>query len=205
MKTNLIAISLVTAVALAVTSLARADVKIGYVDMNKIFSSYYKTEQAKKRIEEAQVLAQKELQDRADLFNKNRDAILKLNEELNKPELSKETKEKKTKERDEKAEEAKRQEKDIMELRARRLKDLQDQANRMRAGIVEEIRKLINDKVKAEQYDLVLDKSGLSSNGVEVVLYSKDSADFSDDIIKVLNIDKPKDSAAPSTSAPSKK
>lgn len=204
MKTNLIAVSLVTAVALAVTSLARADVKIGYVDMNKIFSSYYKTEQAKKRIEEAQVSAQKELQDRADLFNKNRDAILKLNEELNKPELSKETKEKKTKERDEKAEEAKRQEKDIMELRARRLKDLQDQANRMRSGIVEEIRKLINEKVKAEQYDLVLDKSGLSSNGVEVVLYSKDSNDFSDDIIKVLNTDKPKDNASPATSAPSK-
>ncbi|MDD5350305.1 MAG: OmpH family outer membrane protein [Chthoniobacteraceae bacterium] len=202
MKTNLIAFSLVAAIALATSSIARADVKIGYVDMNKIFSSYYKTDQAKKRIEEAQSTAQNELQERADVFNKNRDAILKLNEELNKPELSKETKEKKTKERDEKAEEAKRQEKEILELRSQRLKNLQEQANRMRAGIVEEIRKLVNDKVKADQYDLVLDKSGLSSNGIEVVLYSKDSTDFSDDIIKALNADKPKDSA--SAPAPSK-
>ncbi|MEI8235150.1 MAG: OmpH family outer membrane protein [Verrucomicrobiota bacterium] len=204
MKTNLIPISLVAIVALATSSIARADIKIGYVDMNKIFTSYYKTEQAKKRIDEAQSAAQKELQDHVDIFNKNRDAILKLNDELNKPELSKEAKEKKTKERDDKAEDAKRQEKEIMELRAARLKNLQEQANRMRAGIVEEIRKLINDKVKSDQYDLVLDKSGLSSNGIEVVLYSKENADFSEDIIKTLNADKPKDTATPSAAAPSK-
>ena len=204
MKTNLITFSLVAVIALAASSVARADIKVGYVDMNKIFATYYKTEQAKKRIDEAQTAAQKELQDHVDIFNRNRDAILKLNDELNKPELSKEAKDKKVKERDEKAEDAKRQEKEIMELRAARLKNLQEQANRMRAGIVEEIRKLVNDKVKSDQYDLVLDKSGLSSNGIEVVLYSKDNADFSDDIIKTLNASKPKDATSPAASVPSK-
>lgn len=204
MKTNLTLPALVAAFALAAAPVAQADNKIGTVDMNKIFSSYYKTEQAKKRIDEAQAVAQKELQDHADVFNKNLDAIRKLNEELNKPELSKEAKEKKAKERDEKAEESKRQEKEIVELRSRRLKELQEQAARMRAGIVDEIRKLISDKVKADQYDLVLDKSGLSSNGVELVLYSRDSADFSEDIIKTLNANKPKD-AAPAASAPAPK
>ena len=194
MKINLILTSLVATFVIAMGSLAQADTKIGLVDMNRIFSSYYKTEQAKKRIDEAQNVAQKELQDLVDVFNKNLDAIRKLNEELSKPELSKEAKEKKAKERDEKAEESKRQEKEIVELRQRRLKDLQDQATRMRAGIVDEIRKLISDKVKADQYDLVLDKSGLSSNGVEIVLYSKETSDFSEDIIKVLNASKPKES-----------
>jgi outer membrane protein len=201
MKKNLTLTALIAALALATTSIAHADMKIGYVDMNKIFSSYYKTEQAKKRIDEAQSVAQKELQDHVDVFNKNLDAVRKLNEEIGKPELSKEAKEKKTKERDDKAEESKRQEKEIVELRSRRLKELQEQAARMRSGIVDEIRKLINDKVKADQYDLVLDKSGLSSNGIEVVLYSKDAADFSEDIIKTLNANKPKDTAAPDASA----
>jgi outer membrane protein len=197
MKTNLIISSLVATVVIAMGASAQAaDTKIGLVDMNKIFSSYYKTEQAKKRIDEAQGVAQKELQDLVDVFNKNLDAIRKLNEEINKPELSKDAKDKKTKERDDKAEESKRQEKEIVELRQRRLKDLQDQAGRMRTGIVDEIRKLINDKVKADQYDLVLDKSGLSSNGVELVLYSRDAADFSNDIIKTLNASKPKEAAA---------
>lgn len=198
MKINLFLSSLVAVAVLATGTFAKAvDTKIGYVDMNKIFSSYYKTDLAKKRIDEAQAVAQKELQDLVDVFNKNLDGIRKLNEELGKPELSKEAKEKKTKERDEKAEESKRQEKEIVELRQRRLKDLQDQAARMRAGIVEEIRKLIADKVKSDQYDLVLDKSGMSSNGVEVVLFSKDAADFSDDIIKTLNASKPKDAETP--------
>jgi len=197
MKINLLLTSLIAVAVVATGTFAKAaDTKIGYVDMNKIFSSYYKTELAKKRIDEAQGLAQKDLQDLVDVFNKNLDAIRKLNEELGKPELSKDAKEKKSKERDEKAEESKRQEKEIVELRSRKLKDLQDQAGRMRAGIVDEIRKLVADKVKSDQYDLVLDKSGLSSNGVEVVLYSKDAADFSDDIIKTLNASKPKDAAA---------
>jgi len=205
MKNNLLLTSLIAVAVVAAGSFAQAtDTKIGYVDMNKIFSSYYKTELAKKRIDEAQGLAQKDLQDLVDVFNKNLDAIRKLNEELGKPELSKDAKEKKSKERDEKAEESKRQEKEIVELRSRKLKDLQDQAGRMRAGIVDEIRKLVSDKVKSDQYDLVLDKSGLSSNGVEVVLYSKDAADFSDDIIKTLNASKPKDTAAASESPAAK-
>jgi len=202
MKKTMLLTSLVAAFAIATGSIAQAETKIGYVDMNKIFSSYYKTELAKKRIDEAQGVAQKELQDLVDVFNKNLDSIRKLNEELGKPELSKEAKEKKAKERDEKAEESKRQEKEIVELRASRLKNLQEQAARMRAGIVDEIRKLVNEKVKSDQYDLVLDKSGLSSNGVEVVLFSKDSADFSEDIIKTLNASKGKDAAAtPAASA----
>ena len=65
----------------------------------------------------------------------------------------------------------------------------------MRAGIVDEIRKLVDEKVKNDQYDLVLDKSGMSANGVEIVLYSKDSADFSDDIIKALNAKKDSETA----------
>ena len=206
MKKTVLLASLAAAFTLTAASVANAETKIGYVDMNKIFSGYYKTEMAKKQIDESQASAQKELQDLVDVFNKNLDAIRKLNDDLNKPELSKDAKEKKAKERDEKAEESKRQEKNIIEMRSNRLKNLQEQAGRMRAGIVDEIRKLINEKVKSDQYDLVLDKSGMSANGVEIVLYSKDAADFSDDIIKALNANKPKadDASAPKASESNK-
>jgi len=47
----------------------------------------------------------------------------------------------------------------------------------------------------------VIDKSGTSLNGVPVVLYARDAADFSDDIITQLNKNKGKDTAvAPSAS-----
>jgi len=170
------------------------EIKIGYVDMNKVFAAYFKTEQAKKHIDEAQAQAQKELQDQVDLFNKNVEAVKRLDAELEKPGLSKEAKDKKAKERDKKAQEAERQEKNIMELREHRLKDLQDQAAQMRQVIVNEIRAVIDEKAKAEKYDLVLDKSGLSSNSVEVVLFSRGN-DFSDDIIRIINSKANRDSS----------
>jgi hypothetical protein len=57
----------------------------------------------------------------------------------------------------------------------------------MREGIVKEITDVVMDKVKANNMDLVFDKSGMSLNGVPVLMYSRDSTDFTTDIISVLN------------------
>ena len=58
---------------------------------------------------------------------------------------------------------------------------------RMRENIVKEITDVIMERVKTSNYDLVLDKSGPSMNGVNIVLHSKDSFDFTTDIITALN------------------
>ena len=47
--------------------------------------------------------------------------------------------------------------------------------------------KTVNDLVKAKAYDLVLDKSGLSSGAIPVVLYSRDDLDFSSEVLAALN------------------
>ena len=57
----------------------------------------------------------------------------------------------------------------------------------MREGIVKEITDVVLEKVKASNLDLVLDKSGNSLNGVPVLMYSRDSVDFTNDVIAVLN------------------
>jgi hypothetical protein len=57
----------------------------------------------------------------------------------------------------------------------------------MREGIVKEIKDVVMDKVKQNNLDLVFDKSGNSLNGVEVLLFSRDSIDFTNDVIAVLN------------------
>ena len=202
MKKTLTFASLIAAFSLAASLPANADVKVGLVDMNKVFSSYYKTKDAENRINDARSAAKKELDDRMDTYKKNLDEINKLNEDLNKAELSKEAKEKKSKDRDEKIAETKNLEREITEFRTTREKQLQDQAVRMRNGIVEEITKLIQARVKSDAYDLVLDKSGNSLNGVPIILYSKDTSDFSEDIITALNKNKPKDGAPAVEAAP---
>ena len=175
-------------------STSHAQVKIGTVDMNKIFSAYYKTKDAEARINEARNSAKQELDERMDTYKKNLDEINKLNDSINKPALSKETVDSMTKERDDKIQETKNLEREITEFRETREKQLQEQAVRMRNGIVDEITKLVLDKVKTENYDLVMDRSGLSLNGVPILIYAKDGLDFSDDIVTELNKNKPKDS-----------
>lgn len=63
---------------------------------------------------------------------------------------------------------------------------------RMRGDIVQDIMKIVDSKVKAEGYDLVLDSSGLGISQVKVVLYSAPSMDFSDSIVTELNKNAPK-------------
>ena len=175
-------------------STSHAQVKIGTVDMNKIFSAYYKTKDAEARINEARNSAKQELDERMDTYKKNLDEINKLNDSINKPALSKETVDSMTKERDDKIQETKNLEREITEFRETREKQLQEQAVRMRNGIVDEITNLVLDKVKTENYDLVMDRSGLSLNGVPILIFAKEGLDFSDDIIVELNKNKPKDS-----------
>ena len=58
MKKTLILASLIAAFALAAGTAAQAaEMKIGFVDMNKIFGAYYKTKDAETRINEAQGVA----------------------------------------------------------------------------------------------------------------------------------------------------
>jgi len=205
MKKFVTLVSLIAAFGLAASSAAQAEVKIGFVDMNKVFSGYYKTKEAESRINDARSAAKQELDDRMAGYQKNLDEINKLNEDLNKPELSKEAKDKKAKERDEKIADTKTLEREITEFRTTRESQLKDQAVRMRNGIVEEITKVIQDKVKSDQYDLVLDKSGNSFNGVPIILYSKDNNDFSEEIITALNKNKPKEAAASASPSPEEK
>jgi outer membrane protein len=170
--------------------------------MNKIFSAYYKTKDAEAHINEARNSAKQELDERMDTYKKNLDDINKLNEDIAKPELSAEAKAAKSKDRDDKIQETKNLEQEITEFRQTREKQLQDQAVRMRNGIVDEITKLVLEKVKTENYDIVMDRSGLSLNGVPILIFAKDGLDFSDDIITQLNKDKPKDSDTTGSALP---
>jgi len=186
---------LLTAALIGMTSTASAQamVKIGSVNMKKVFESYFKTKDAEQRINEARNAAKKELDERMEGYQKGVQEVQKMNEEINNPAISKETKETKSKTRDERVAELKGMEREIQEFRGTREKQLQEQSARMRQGIVEDINKIVLDKVKAESYDLVVDPSGMSLNGVAVVMFAKDSYDFTPAVVEALNKNKGKE------------
>src|SRR3954465_4827425 len=175
------------AAALLAPAAIYAQGKVGTVDMNRAFKEYNKTKDSEKKINEAKDAAKKEYDDRAENYKKALDEINKLNQQLDSPALSADKKTSMAKERDEKIANIKNMEREINEFRQTRERQLQEQAMRMREGIIKEITDIIMDRVKTAGYDLVFDKSGPSMNGVPVVMYSKDNADFTTDIITALN------------------
>jgi outer membrane protein len=144
------------------------------------------------------------MDDRMDVYNKGVNEVKKMNEEIESPALGKEAKEAKSKARDEKVGELNTMQREINEFRQTREKQLQEQSVRMRGGIVDEINKIVEAKVKSENFDIVLDKSGPSLNGVPVVLYSRDAYEFTDEVVKILNKNKGKDEPAPAKAEPAK-
>jgi len=193
----------VTAFALAIAAFAmlpaaHAQVKIGIVDMNKVFTEYYKTIEAEKKLNDAREAAKNEFDTRMEALQKRMEEINKLNADVEKPELSGEKKGTLMSQRDEMVNEARNLDREIAEFRGTRERQLQEQFVRMRKDIVEDILKVVDNKVKSEDYDLVLDSSGLSVGQIPVVLYSRTDMDFSQAIIETLNKDKPAAPAAAS-------
>ena len=184
---KLLSIALASLLALPIAAFAQGTLKIGTVDMQRAFKEYTKTKDAEAKINEAKNAAKKEYDDRADGYKKALDEINNLNKQLDAPALSADAKTQKAKERDDKIATIKNMEREITEFRQTRERQLQEQAMRMREGIVKEITDVVMEKVKANRMDLVFDKSGMSLNGVPVLMYAPDNVDFTNDIVTVLN------------------
>src|SRR5262244_3140147 len=186
MKKSLLILSALT-LAAPIGAFAQGTGKIGTVDMQRAFKDYNKTKDAETKINDAKNAAKKEYDDRAEAYKKALDEINNLNKQLESPALSADKKTGMAKERDDKIANIKSMEREISDFRQTRERQLQEQLMRMREGIVKEITDVVLEKVKAKGLDFVLDKSGMSINGVPVLMYSHDNIDFTNDIIAVLN------------------
>jgi outer membrane protein len=196
MLKSILSATIAATALLAFAPSANAQVKMGTLDMNAIFTQYYKTKDAEAKLNEARAAAKKELDDRLENLKKSMDDINKINADIEKPELSKDAKAKMTKDRDEKVNDARNLDREITEFRGTRERQLQEQFVRMRKDIIDEIMKVVNDKVKEAGYDVVFDKSGMSMGQIPVLVYSRSDLDFSAAIVTALNKNAPKSSAA---------
>ena len=186
MKKSLSILFALTLVA-PIVAFAQGTAKIGTVDMQRAFKDYTKTKDAEVKINDAKNAAKKEYDDRAEAYKKALDEINNLNKQLESPALSADKKTGMAKERDDKIANIKNMEREISDFRQTRERQLQEQLMRMREGIVKEITDVVIEKVKTKNLDFVLDKSGVSINGVPVVLYAPENVDFTNEIIEVLN------------------
>src|SRR5919109_3008888 len=183
---KLLTITMACALVFPAAAFAQA-LKLGTVDMQRAFKEYNKTKDAEKKINDAKDAAKKEYDDRAEAYKKALDEINNLNKQLESTALSADKKAGMAKDRDEKIANIKSMEREISDFRQTRERQLQEQLMRMREGIVKEITDVVIEKVRAKSLDFVLDKSGISINGVPVVLYAPENIDFTNEIVDTLN------------------
>jgi outer membrane protein len=147
---------------------------------------------------------EKEREDMSADYQKAYDETSKLHDASADKTLSDQARADKQKAFEQKVQDLHNMERKIQEFNQTRQKQFEDQRLRMRAGIVDEITKYIADLGTREKYTFIYDKSGLSSNGVSLLVYvSPDLRDLTDDVIKALNASKPAGSAsAPAAPAP---
>ena len=196
---KILLLALASTLALPLAAFAQGGLKVGTVDMNRAFKEYSKTKDAESKINSARDAAKKEFDDRADAYKKALEEVNNLNKQLDAPALSADAKTQKAKERDDKINNIKNMEREINEFRQTRERQLQEQALRMREGIVKEITDIVMERVKTQNMDLVFDKSGMSLNGVPLVMYARENYDFTNDVVAALN--KPGRTSSVSTDA----
>jgi outer membrane protein len=186
MKKSLSILSALT-LAAPIAAFAQGTGKIGTVDMQRAFKEYNKTKDAENKLKDAADAARKEYTDRAEAYKKALDEINNLNKQLESPALSADKKTGMAKDRDDKIANIKTMERDISDFRRQREEQLGQQRRLMIEGIAKEITDVVIEKVKAKSLDFVLDKSGISINGVPVVMYAPENVDFTNEIIDTLN------------------
>ncbi|HNR94491.1 MAG TPA: OmpH family outer membrane protein [Kiritimatiellia bacterium] len=185
MKKHLIP-ALAAAVMMAAPALRAADQMV-FVNLNRVFEEYHKTE-----------MANKQLKAQADEFSAERSGKIKEFEELQaafdaarddsqNPALSAEARDAKRDEAEEKLIEIRRKEKEIRKYEETRKKQLMDTERRVRNRIVGEIRDAIKAYAIEQAYSAVIDSSGQSLNAVESIVYHDPRLEITDQILEILN------------------
>jgi outer membrane protein len=198
MKKTIAAYITMAALGLAVNASAQVPAgRIVTIDLNKVFSDYYKTPIASAKLKETADSFNKEHDEMMANYKKQIDELNKLRDDQDKPEYSAEVREQKRKAVADKLTETQKMQRDIDDYRASHRKILEEQTQRMRQTILKEIQDVIDKEARDAGDQLVLDKSGNTLNGLPAIIYSQDSLEITDNILNILNRNQPKGTEAP--------
>jgi len=174
--------------------------KIGVVDLRKVFESYYKkvqTDDAFKKEAEDMDKQHKEMVDDA---HKVEEQYKKLFDSANDQAVSAEERGKAKEAAEEKYRELANRKDAIDQYDRQALARLQEEKRKRRDDLVAEIKDHLVAMARAAGYNLVFDSSGESANLVPVVLYTNGVPDLTDALIKELNAGAPASFTPPTDS-----
>ena len=167
---------------------------IGTVDMQELFKQYYRTNEAQKQINVERARIQKDNNERLARIRELEENLGKLRKQLEDPSLNDSKKQTLFKDWQTQQQEGIALDRERREFLQRRNQALNEKMVQRMKGILEEIRKIVEEQAKKDNFDYVFDKSGLSTSQVPFLLYTKDATDITAGLLKDLNKDAPAES-----------
>jgi outer membrane protein len=183
---------LTVAFAASLISIAGAqNLKVATVDMQELFKQYHLTNAAQEQINVERAKINQLNEDRLVRIREIEASLESYKKQVEDPSVNESKKQSIAKDFKLLQQEGMQLDKERQGFIQRRTEALnQNMIERMKS-ILEDIRKLVEERSKADNYDLVIDKSGTSNSQIPVILYSKDSMDITASLLKVLNKDAP--------------
>lgn len=186
------------AASMATAAVAQdAKLNIATVDMQELFKQYYRTNEAQKQINVERARIQKDNNERQAKIRELEESLGKLRKQLEDPSLNESKKAALYKDWQADQQTGIALDRERREFLQRRNQALNEKMVQRMKGILEEIRKLVEEKAKTDDFDYVFDKSGLSTSQVPFLLYTKDATDITAGLLTDLNKDAPAESLIP--------
>lgn len=174
-------------------SVGAADLKIGTIDLQKVFSKYYKTELANAAIQDEVAGLQKDNKSLIEEHTKAVDDYKKALDEANNQAVSADEREKRKKEAEGKLIKINDLRQTIDQFEKTAKSNIEEKLRQSREKIIKEIREVIATQSKTAGMTMVFDSSTSELGRLPVVLYTNGTNDLTDDILAQLNANAPPD------------
>ncbi len=186
----LLAFGLVTVVGSA------QSLKVGVVDMARLFDAHYKTAEKNLVFQDEQERVKAEIQRLNDEGLALQEEAQGMAEQLNNPVLSDDAKAQIQGQARTKVEEMQRKQQEMNTLVTNSSESLKQRIMNFRTLLMDEISKVATDVAKRKGMTMLFDKSGPSLLGMPAVLFADDSLEITDEVLAEINKSKPADAPA---------
>ena len=174
------------AAAFAAATAGAAELKIATVDLEKVFAAHPQTQAAEAELKKAEAAIEADMEKMVAEGRAMEQEVATLREAAKNPLLTEDARMQKRNEAEEKLTALQEFQLRVRRTQETKLKQMREQLMKTRQGIVDELTVAVADFAKAEGYDLVLDRSGMTMNAVPMLVYSNPELDVTDRLIERL-------------------
>lgn len=181
---------MVAASVLMLTGTSFSAERIVFIDLEKVFNEFYKTQLAKAKVEVQQQDIETERKGMVDEITTISTEVDALKKEARDVTLTEEIRDSKRLQYEERLLELRAKQKELEEFTSRRQQQLQLQVTRMSQSIMDEIRQTVVEYAKQEGFMAVIDNSSRRA-AIGVFIYTHPDVEITETVLTQLNSKRP--------------